>query len=242
MDSSFQAATTPRQSNLIVPEDEALDNLPLTAGEGEARPSVNLTSAPAEQSQAVAAPSGAASAMAIQPDAEDLPELPNGNNHTPAASPGQSLGPEETSQVIHPPLLARPAVDAGMAIVRRDDPRREFAECVKQRNYVDAMAAVVGQLCYLEIVTIVEDEDEAQSASESSQDQGLPGHRMVTRMDMAAGDITKIIGKRFIENPDYKPIQDLHQRQVAEGLDVIKNNIQILMNAINSLKNLAGNS
>jgi hypothetical protein len=125
-----------------------------------------------------------------------------------------------------------------MSIVLQNDPQREFAESIRNGKYVEAVATVVSKLCHLEIVTIVEDEEDALSHVDSAHSQGLPGQRMITRMDLVGGDITKVIGKRFIERPEYKPLQEMHNQQVTEGLGIMKTNLENLMNAINSLKNL----
>jgi hypothetical protein len=103
---------------------------------------------------------------------------------------------------------------------------------------MEAVATVVSQLCHLEIVTIVEDEDDLSNMVEPAPDQGLPGQRIITRMDLVGGDITKVIGKRFVERSEYKPLQEIHNQQVAEGLGIMKNNLENLVKAINSLKSL----
>lgn len=240
MDSLFQSATTPRQNDLgIEPEPESKESPTTSPDDGGTGQAVNQNTAPTEPPQADSTPSAPSTPMAIQPEGEDLAELSTATNDNPSSSPEHTLGPATAGQDRSTGLLSRPAADAGMAIVRDEDPRQEFAACVRQKKYVDAMATVVSQLCYLEIVTIVEDENDAQATVAGYQDQGLPGHRMVTRIDLAGGDITTILGKRFIEDPNYKPIQDLHHKQVAEGLEIIKNNIGILKDAINTLKNLA---
>jgi hypothetical protein len=125
-----------------------------------------------------------------------------------------------------------------MASVRQDDPQQEFAESIRNGKYMEAVATVVSQLCHLEIVTIVEDEDDLPSNVDLAHSQGLPGQRIITRMDLVGGDITKVIGKRFIERSEYKPLQEMHNQQVAEGLGIMKTNLDNLVKAINSLKSL----
>ena len=125
-----------------------------------------------------------------------------------------------------------------MAIVSQNDTQREFAESIRSGKYVEAVATVVSKLCHLEIVTIVEDEDDPRSPVGLAHSQGIAGQRMITRMDLVGGDITKVIGKRFIERSEYKPLQEMHNQQVTEGLGIMKTNLDNLVKAINSLKNL----
>lgn len=242
MDTTFPADPTPLPSNLAVtPEAETMDDLVPTPDTVAATPAVSTSNGFADQSQAGAEAEVLPASFSLQPEAEEWPAEPEPHIDVLPASPPSPVALPGTSHLAATPgLPSSPAAE--LVRVPRDDAQTEFANCVRQRNYVGAFASVVSRLCQLEVITIIEDEDHPASPLELGQDQGLPGHRLLTRIDLLTGDITNILGKRFIENPDYKPIKDLHNQQVDKGLAIMKDNLQTLMSAFNSLKNLAGES
>lgn len=169
-----------------------------------------------------------------EPDGPFLPEEehPGSVTGTPASDPGLASSVS----------LARQGESPTGAIVPRSQTssrQEEFARNVSSRNYRDALASVVTQLSHLEIVTIVEDENEAVPLSGGASQQGMPGKRMVTTIDLLDGDITNVIGSRFVENPTYSPLREMHRQQVDQGFSILDKNVQILIRAIQQLKQLA---
>jgi hypothetical protein len=179
----------------------------------------------------------------IQPEPENADQELDGPFLPVQESPGSATAAAPPdSGVASSGSLARQGERLPGAIVPRaqvSSRQEEFARNVSSQNYRDALASVVTQLSHLEIVTIVEDENEPVSPSGGGSQQGMPGKRMVTTIDLLDGDITNVIGSRFVENPTYSPLREMHRQQVDQGFSILDKNVQILMSAIQQLKQLA---
>lgn len=117
-------------------------------------------------------------------------------------------------------------------------PQKEaFKKSINDKNFFEAFAVVVKDLTQLKITTIVEDEFEEENtwSVPVKELEGKPGKRLVTIIDLINGDITNIVGNRFINNQDYTTIRDQHIEQVAKGQDIIKSNLGILQSALKEL-------
>jgi hypothetical protein len=239
MDSAFQPENSLLSNDFeITPESESIEDLAPREDEPQPISGFGADSGNEENLQDIGNPVVLGFDQPIQPESESLHALPESESNDDLPLRESASGEVSTSLPTTGSLLVRPSTQPGMASVRQDDPQQEFAESIRNGNYMEAVATVVSQLCHLEIVTIVEDEDDLSNMVESAPDQGLPGQRIITRMDLVGGDITKVIGKRFVERSEYKPLQEIHNQQVAEGLGIMKNNLENLVKAINSLKSL----
>jgi hypothetical protein len=238
MDSTFQPENSPLSKDLeITPESESMEDLPPLEDEPELISGLGMDSGDEDNPQDVGNVVDLGRDMTVQPEPEDLQTLPEAQSDEDSSlqdSASADVSPLQKTQS----SLVRLPMEPDMAIVSQNDTQREFAESIRSGKYVEAVATVVSKLCHLEIVTIVEDEDDPRSPVGLAHSQGIAGQRMITRMDLVGGDITKVIGKRFIERSEYKPLQEMHNQQVTEGLGIMKTNLDNLVKAINSLKNL----
>lgn len=239
MDSAFQPENSLISNDFeITPESESIEDLAPREDEPQPISGFGADYGNEENLQDISNPVVLGMDEPIQPESESLHALPEAESNDDLPLHESAPGDASTSLPTTRSLLVRPSTQTGLASVRQDDPQREFAESIRNGKYMEAVATVVSQLCHLEIVTIVEDEDDLSNMVEPAPDQGLPGQRIITRMDLVGGDITKVIGKRFVERSEYKPLQEIHNQQVAEGLGIMKNNLENLVKAINSLKSL----
>jgi hypothetical protein len=119
-------------------------------------------------------------------------------------------------------------------------PKTSFQEKVNDNKFFEAFASVIEDTVTLEIMTIVEDENEnwVKDKGDRKKEQGMPGKRMVTQIKLLNGDITNIIGNRFIENPSYEHLREFHETQVLKGQDIIKGNLECLHKALTYLINI----
>lgn len=112
---------------------------------------------------------------------------------------------------------------------------QEFRRNINEKNFYEAFAVVVKDLNRLKVTTIIEDEIEGGNAGFAEDLQGQPGKRMITAIDLIDGDITNVIGTRFIDNPDYAKLREEHIEQVLKGQDIVKGNLEVLRTAIREL-------
>jgi hypothetical protein len=256
MESTFQSEDASLPNRLeITPVSESSEGLSLLDDESDQISTMEIDSGDEENSTTINNVVELSSDLSIQPASESLQALPEEESddlslpELASIEPPQELAstdpPQELASMeapighqVNPTSLFRPSAEPVMKGLGQTDPQREFAESIRNGNYVEAVATVVSKLCHLEIVTIVEDEDCPPSSEDLAHSQGTVGQRIITRMDLVGGDITKVIGKRFVERSEYKPLQDMHNQQVTEGLAIMKTNLDNLVKAINSLKSL----
>lgn len=135
----------------------------------------------------------------------------------------------------NPSPLARQPSRSGLV---SSTPQKEaFRKNINQKDFFEAFAVVVRDLNQFTVTTIIEDEIEAGQSSQVpvAELEGQPGKRLVTIVDLVDGDITNIVGSRFIHHQDYGKLREQHINQVAKGQEIIKSNLEILQTAINHL-------
>lgn len=111
----------------------------------------------------------------------------------------------------------------------------DFREALKSGNLADAFLQAMGDAIELNIVTWVSPADEDPKAGyESSR----PGHRMRTTINLVQGDIENEIGDQFLTTGPYSELQKFHLEQVAQGNEIIRNNLQSLQKLFGFLSNL----
>lgn len=136
---------------------------------------------------------------------------------------------------LSPSPLARQPSRRGLV---SSTPQKEaFRKNINQKDFFEAFAAVVRDLNQFTVTTIIEDEIETGKASQVPVEEieGQPGKRLVTIIDLVDGDITNIVGSRFLQNQDYSKLREQHINQVAKGQEIIKSNLEILQTAIKEL-------
>lgn len=62
-----------------------------------------------------------------------------------------------------------------------------------------------------------------------------PGYRMRTRINIVDGDIDNEIGSLFVGNGPYTELRDFHLKQVADGRDILQQNLESLENLFSTL-------
>jgi hypothetical protein len=115
----------------------------------------------------------------------------------------------------------------------------EFRASIRNRNFGEALALIVANMAELRIETFVEDENDSADAASISDYQGLPGKRMITSINLLDGDIKNIIGNRFVRDETYGSVCEYHREQIVSGMQIIRDNIDTLKHAIQSLRELA---
>lgn len=120
---------------------------------------------------------------------------------------------------------------------RSTSSKEQYKKHISDRNFFEAFAVVVKDLNQLKVTTIIEDELEDANTQmiPTERNEGKPGKRMVTVIDLIDGDITNIIGSRFINDSSYGNLRQQHLEQVVKGQEIIKSNLKILQDAIDEL-------
>lgn len=98
----------------------------------------------------------------------------------------------------------------------------------------------IGDLLHLQVITAVGDieldEDQGNITNES-----LKGTRkMFTRIGLLDGDITTAMSDDFVTNEAYAGLRTFHQDTVAQGNQIVSNNIKALKELVVLLKNELG--
>lgn len=99
--------------------------------------------------------------------------------------------------------------------------QKDFKEKINNKNFYEAFADVVKDIIQLRIFTIIED-DVNLLQDDLDKNEGQPSKRIVTIIDLLDGDIKNIIGKDFVEKPEYKELQTYHLSEVEKGQVIIK--------------------
>jgi hypothetical protein len=99
----------------------------------------------------------------------------------------------------------------------------DFRKLLKAGKITEALALALGEAIELKITTWVASESDDIDASD-----GKPGHRLHTRINAIEGDIENEIGDRFLGNGPYRELRQFHLDQVAEGNQIVQNNLKSL--------------
>jgi hypothetical protein len=99
----------------------------------------------------------------------------------------------------------------------------DFRELLRAGKITEALALALSEAIELKITTWVASESDEIDASD-----GKPGHRLHTRINTIAGDIENEIGDRFLSNGPYRELRQFHLDQVAEGNEIVQNNLKSL--------------
>ncbi len=103
----------------------------------------------------------------------------------------------------------------------------DFRQLLKAGKITEALALALSEAIELKITTWVASESDEIDASE-----GKPGHRLHTRINTIAGDIENEIGDRFLSNGPYRELRQFHLDQVAEGNEIVQNNLKSLQKTL----------
>lgn len=118
-----------------------------------------------------------------------------------------------------------------------DNPREDFKQNIQGNNFLEALKSIIVDVIELEILTVVE--ETSISSSPVNQDiknvTGQSGKRIYTKIGLLEGDIKNIIGEDFIKDESYQELRQFHEGQVNKGQTIIKNNLETLKTALNTL-------
>lgn len=112
--------------------------------------------------------------------------------------------------------------------------QNDFKEKINKKKFYEAFADVVKDIIQLRVFTIIEDNIDLLKG-DLDKNEGQPSKRIVTIIDLIDGDIKNIIGKDFVEKPEYKELQTYHLSEVEKGQVIIKENLDSLQKAIKAL-------
>ena len=107
-----------------------------------------------------------------------------------------------------------------------------FQQKLDKKDWFGAFISAVEDAVNLEVVTVIEDINDASQRSQSAREIGESGKVLYTRINLVQGDIVNIFGREFISEPMNQPLVEFHKEQVLDGKNVIKNNIETLKNII----------
>lgn len=173
--------------------------------------------------------------LSIDSDLEVIGMQANGNElRTPRVSASHGTDNPTTNSSLTP---AQSSPSSQSHLVASTPQKDEFKKSIDERNFFDAFAVVVKDLNQLKVTTIVEDEleDADIPMTSTTQMEGKPGKRLVTVIDLVDGDITNIVGSRFVNDPSYSQLREQHLEQVMNGQRIIKRNLEILRAALREL-------
>ncbi len=101
----------------------------------------------------------------------------------------------------------------------------------------------IGDLLHLQVLTVVGD-------FELTTNQGgnfdldfasvQAGKKMFTRIGLVDGDISTAMSDDFVTNEAYSDLRSFHQDTVAQGNEIVRNNVQALKELVSLLKNELG--
>jgi hypothetical protein len=109
---------------------------------------------------------------------------------------------------------------------------KAFQQKLDKKDWFGAFVSAVEDAVNLEVVTVIEDINDASQRSKSAREIGESGKVLYTRINLIQGDIVNIFGREFISEPMNQPLVEFHKEQVLDGKNVIKNNIETLKNII----------
>ena len=111
---------------------------------------------------------------------------------------------------------------------------QSFKEKLAGNNLIEALTAALSEAIELKITTWVSEADPSVPQGE----QGQPGHRMQTRINIVDGDIETEIGELFLNQGPYAELREFHIQQVQKGQDTIRNNLESLQKLFGILGNM----
>ncbi|MFZ4667628.1 MAG: hypothetical protein ACOYME_14480 [Prochlorotrichaceae cyanobacterium] len=112
---------------------------------------------------------------------------------------------------------------------------QSFKEKLAGNNLVEALTAALSEAIELKITTWVSEADQTTQQGE----QGKPGHRMQTRINIVDGDVETEIGELFLNQGPYAELREFHIQQVQKGQDTIRNNLESLQKLFGILGNMS---
>ncbi len=101
----------------------------------------------------------------------------------------------------------------------------DFKKELKGGNIGDALKMALSEAIELKITTWVTATDTPENAQ---AEQGLPGYRMQTRINILDGDIENEVGSLFVGNGPYTELREFHLQQVQEGHAILQQNLDSL--------------
>ncbi len=101
----------------------------------------------------------------------------------------------------------------------------DFKKELKGGNIGDALKMALSEAIELKITTWVTAADMPENAQ---ADQGLPGYRMQTRINILDGDIENEVGSLFVGDGPYTELREFHLQQVQEGHAILQQNLDSL--------------
>lgn len=96
---------------------------------------------------------------------------------------------------------------------------KEFKQAIREGRLSDALAIVMGNAPELHITTKIA--DSSQDSFSSGKEKALQTH-----INLVQGKITNEIGEELIEDNLYGFIQEFHLQQLAQGHQIIEQNLQ----------------
>lgn len=100
----------------------------------------------------------------------------------------------------------------------------KFKDELRDNNFIEAFKTALSEAMELEIVTWVVPVDQGE-LDHNTPENGLPGHRMRTRINLIDGDIANEISSHFVGNGPYTELRQFHLEQVQKGQDIIQKNL-----------------
>ena len=98
----------------------------------------------------------------------------------------------------------------------------DFKAQLKAGNIPEALALALSEAVELKFTTWVPSEEDVEIS------EAQPGHRLRTRINMIEGEVEHEIGEEFIGNGRYRELKQFHLEQVAQGSQLIENNLKSL--------------
>src|ERR687885_174846 len=98
----------------------------------------------------------------------------------------------------------------------------DFKAQLKAGNIPEALALALSEAVALKFTTWVPSEEDVEIS------EAQPGHRLRTRINMIEGEVEHEIGEEFIGNGRYRELKQFHLEQVAQGSQLIENNLKSL--------------
>jgi hypothetical protein len=98
----------------------------------------------------------------------------------------------------------------------------DFKAQLKAGNITEAIALALSEAVELKFTTWVPSEEDVEAS------EAKPGHRLRTRINMIEGEVEHEVGEEFIGNGRYRELKQFHLEQVAQGSQLIENNLKSL--------------
>lgn len=113
---------------------------------------------------------------------------------------------------------------------------KEFQEKLKAGDFLEAFRLALSEVVHLNITTTVFTEETPGNPLPQ------PGSRMRTVINIVDGDIETEIGSRFLNDGPYGELRDFHTRQVMEGRQIIRANIESIQSLLQACLQMSGHA